>query len=56
MAKMPHIGHERHLCKIWADTYDVDQVRNIVRNGKYICKVCGRVAANKENLCDPTEI
>ena len=56
MVKLPHIGHEKHLCKIWADTYDVDQVKDIVKNAQYICKVCGRVAAKQENLCDPTSI
>ncbi|MBS7622247.1 hypothetical protein KEJ39_01045 [Candidatus Bathyarchaeota archaeon] len=56
MVKLPHIGHEKHLCKIWTDTYDVDEVRPLVKNPQFICKVCGRVAANRENLCDPTAL
>jgi len=56
LVKLPHIGHEKHLCKLWADTYDVDEVRGLVKNGQYICKVCGRVAAKEENLCDPVKI
>jgi len=54
--KLPHIGHEKHLCKIWADSYDVDELRNIVKNAQFICKLCSRVAAEKENLCDPTSL
>lgn len=54
--KLPHQGHEVHLCKIWSDTYDIDVVRDIVRNPNFICKVCGRVAANEENICDPAPL
>jgi len=56
MVKFPHAGHEKHLCKIWADTYDVDQIRDLVKNAKYVCKVCGRAAAKEENLCDPVTL
>ncbi len=56
MVKLPHVGHENHLCKIWSDTYDVGEVRDLVKNAQFICKVCGRVAAKKENLCDPTSL
>ncbi len=44
------------MCKLWADTYDPDAVKDIVKNPNFICKVCGRVAAKEENLCDPTPI
>jgi hypothetical protein len=28
----------------------------LIRDGKFMCNGCGRVAANKENLCDPVEL
>jgi hypothetical protein len=40
--KFPHPGHEKHLCKIWSDTYNVDEVIP--------------AATNQENLCDPTPL
>jgi DNA replicative helicase MCM subunit Mcm2 (Cdc46/Mcm family) len=61
--KFPHPGHEKHLCKIWSDTYNVDEVIPnvdevipLVKDAKFMCKVCGRAAANQENLCDPTPL
>lgn len=54
--EITHQGHEVHLCKIWSDTYDIDVVNDIVRNPNFICKVCGRVAANEENICDPAPL
>ena len=54
--KVPHHGHEVHLCKIWADTYDIDVIRDKVKNPNFICKVCGRVAAIEENICDPAPL
>ena len=49
--EFPHEGHEKHLCKIWADTCEVSKVKDIVKNPNFICKICGRVAEKKENLC-----
>jgi hypothetical protein len=33
-----------------------DQYAHLVRDPQFVCKSCGRVAANKENLCDPTPL
>ncbi|MCW4032006.1 MAG: hypothetical protein NWF08_01255 [Candidatus Bathyarchaeota archaeon] len=52
----PHEGHEKHLCKIWSDTYEVNKVRDIVKTPNFICKICGRVAEKEENLCYPIEL
>ncbi len=55
-AKMPHQGHEQHLCYLENMGY-LDQFpeawRELVRKGRYLCRTCGRVAASKENLCVP---
>jgi hypothetical protein len=52
----PHEGHEKHLCKIWSDTYEVDKVRDLVKPPNFICKICGRVAKKEENLCYPIKL
>jgi hypothetical protein len=30
--------------------------KQLVRNGKYVCKQCGRVAASADYLCDPDQL
>jgi hypothetical protein len=53
----PHGEHERHLChlhnieRLLAE--HPEEYKQLVRNAKYICIGCGRVAANQENLCAP---
>lgn len=56
---MPHPGHEKHLCYLtnlnfhqsnWAE------YKHMVENAKYVCKLCGRSAAEKDRLCKPAKI
>jgi len=57
-AKMvPHIGHLHHLCH-YAVAGDVtlDEMKELSKNPKFICKICGRAAANADNLCQPDPI
>jgi rubrerythrin len=35
---------------------NAEEYKKLVRDGKYVCKVCGRVAAKKENLCKPVDL
>jgi len=51
----PHEGHEHHLCEL-VSKRRMDQVANLALNAKYICHICGRAAAQGENLCEPVEI
>jgi len=38
------------------DQADVEELKPLVRDARYICKACGRAAHNAENLCEPTEL
>ena len=42
---MPHAQHEQHLRLLQNIGTNVDEVKKLVRNPKFICKGCGRVAA-----------
>ena len=50
-----HEGHEKHLCWLTLERR-MDEVADLVKDAKYVCFVCGRVAANAENLCEPVQI
>ena len=56
---MPHPDHENHLCYLenvgYINEYP-EAYKELVRNGKYMCRLCGRVAAVKENLCAPERL
>jgi hypothetical protein len=55
----PHPGHGAHLCMAanvgFVKTH-MEEYKKYVRNGKFVCKNCGRVAAKAENLCDPVDL
>jgi hypothetical protein len=51
-----HPGHEKHLCKMVADIEDLEKIKGLVRDPKYICATCGRAAQKKENLCNPVSL
>ena len=51
--------HDDHLCHLYnsglAKTKP-DQYAHLVKEPKFVCKSCGRVAASKENLCEPVSL
>lgn len=54
--KMPHPGHEEHLCLLQNTGYlkeNFEDYKSLVRNPKFVCKGCGRTAASDKNLCAP---
>ncbi len=61
MAKvtMPHSGHDKHLCflaNIGCQLSDPKWYKALVKNGRYLCKLCGRVAGDEKNLCKPAKL
>jgi hypothetical protein len=53
----PHIGHSNHLCDMASKgQVTLEQMKELVRNAKFICNKCGRVAANSGNLCEPVSL
>jgi len=57
--KMPHPEHEDHLCLLQNVGYlktNLNDFKKLVKDGKFICKGCGRVAANEKNLCAPEKL
>lgn len=55
--KGPHIGHQMHLCELAAEgQVSLEQFKSMVKDAKFICKSCGRVAAEELNLCNPVPL
>jgi hypothetical protein len=57
--KMPHPKHESHLCYLQNVGYvesELEAYKKLVRQPKYVCKNCGRAAANETNLCKPEKL
>jgi len=53
--KVPHEGHERHLCEL-RNNMTQEQYKTLIRGAQYFCQHCGRSAASNENLCFPEKI
>jgi len=39
-----------------ANRFDVEEIKKLTSNSKFICKCCGRTANDKKNLCSPTNL
>ncbi|HUU43691.1 MAG TPA: hypothetical protein VMX57_07920 [Planctomycetota bacterium] len=50
-----HPGHANHMCELVAKR-KMDKVASLAKGAKYICHICGRAAADGQNLCEPVEI
>jgi hypothetical protein len=58
-ATLPHIGHDKHLCYLNNLAYQITnpkEFKSLVSNGKFFCRICGRVAASEKNLCKPVKL
>ena len=41
----PHLGHTKHLCYMVESGVDIDSYKRLVKDAKFICRNCGRAAA-----------
>jgi len=58
-ATMPHPAHGKHLCYLSNLGFLISnpkEYKALVRNGKFLCRICGRVAAHERNLCKPVKL
>jgi len=39
-----------------AHEFDIEKIKELTLNSKFICKCCGRTANDKENLCSPVSL
>lgn len=54
--EMPHEGHEHHLCHLFNLRMlqtNPEEYKALIRNARFICIGCGRVAVSADNLCAP---
>ena len=57
--KMPHSGHDKHLCylnNLGFQKSNTEDYKKLVKESKYMCENCGRTAADKNNLCKPVSL
>jgi hypothetical protein len=51
--------HTKHLCYFVSSGYHLDDkqdYKDLVEEPRFLCHFCGRVAHNKESLCQPMEL
>ena len=57
--KMPHPGHDKHLCylnNLEFQKSNAEDYKELIKNPKFFCENCGRSAANEKNLCKPVTL
>ncbi len=57
--KMPHPAHEKHLCYLHNLGYvesNLEDYKSLIKNPRFVCKNCGRAAADDKNLCNPDKL
>ncbi len=52
---------DKKLCKIvekreLEEKKELEKYIELVKNGKYLCKRCGRVATDKDSICKPIKM
>lgn len=47
--------HSKHMCQIPIND-DMEKVKLLVKNARWICRNCRRVANEKQLLCNPVEL
>ena len=46
-------NHPNHLCAVHKANGVNDDYKALVKDGKFVCKGCGRVAADEKSVCAP---
>lgn len=48
-------GSDEKICSLSGsgDRADLDRIKSLVKNSRYVCSSCGRAAVDSENLCAP---
>lgn len=57
--KMPHPGHEKHLCylnNLGFQISNAGEYKELIKNAKFFCQNCGRASVNRKNLCKPIKL
>ena len=57
--KMPHPGHDKHLCylnNLDFQKTNPEEYKAIIKDPKFFCENCGRSAPNEKNLCKPIKL
>jgi len=57
--KMPHPYHDQHLCylhNLGLVKSKLAEWKSLVRQLQFVCRKCGRAAANDTNLCKATKL
>jgi hypothetical protein len=57
--KLPHIGHDKHLCYLCNLDFqktNPEEYKLLIKDAKFFCLNCGRSAANEKNLCKPEKL
>ncbi len=55
----PHPDHENHLCyyqNMGMVEAELEKYVELVKDGKFVCANCGRVAKEAKNLCRPVAL
>ncbi len=56
---MPHAGHNKHLCYLNNLGFQISnpkEYKALVKGGRFLCKICGRVAVSEKSLCKPVAL
>ena len=49
--------HSNHICQLIVErNKDVESIKDMVKNPRFICFNCARVAESEDNLCNPMPI
>jgi hypothetical protein len=48
-------AHDKHLCSL-VENRQMKTVAELAKDGQYFCGICGRVAKDSVNLCEPVKL